>query len=271
MHDIFAGGKIFKISTPADCSGGGITAEQPEPGGSMTFAGDAAETFADKIIEFNRKLNYTGKLPAGFRVMNPYPDNPETMKVMEQFYRKYYNDSLRRRFIIGINPSRNGAGVTGVPFTDTKRLESVCGIRMESAHTHEISSVFMYEMIVEYGGAESFYRQFYINSPFPLAIIRQTKDGKWLNANYYDDPSLFKMTEDFMISSLKKHIALGLDTSEVFVLGMKNAGYIEKLNKKARLFDRLTVLEHPRYIQQYKSKDKEMYINKYISKLSIDY
>jgi len=225
------------------------------------------QTFSDKIIEFNRNLAYTGELPPGFRVMNPYLDNPETIRVMEEFYHKYYNDSKQRKFIIGINPSRHGAGVTGVPFTDTKRLESVCNIRMQSAYTHEVSSVFMYEMINQYGGTDKFYQQFYINSPFPLAIIRQTNDGKWLNANYYDDPSLFKMTEDFMIASLKKHISFGLDTSEVFVLGMKNARYIEKLNKKAKLFNRLTILEHPRYIQQYKSKEKQLYIDKYITTL----
>lgn len=227
-----------------------------------------AKTFAEKVIDFNRNLNYSGQLPAGFRVMNPYLDNPETMDVMGQFYRKYYNDTKPRKFIIGINPSRHGAGVTGVPFTDTKRLESVCGIPMKSAHTHEISSVFMYEMINEYGGAGNFYRDFYINSPFPLAIIRQMKDGKWVNANYYDDPELFGMTEDFLIASLKKHISLGLDTSEVFVLGKKNAAYLGKLNRKERLFDRLTVLEHPRYIQQYKSKEKQGYIDKYILTLS---
>lgn len=222
------------------------------------------KTFSDNIIEFNRNLVYDGKLPPGFRVMNPYLDNPETIKAMKQFYRKYYNDSNQRKFIIGINPGRHGAGVTGIPFTDTKRLESICGIRMESANTHEVSSVFMYEMINEYGGVVNFYKDIYINSPFPLAIIRQTKDGKWLNANYYDDPSLFKMTEDFMIETLKKHISFGLDTSEVFILGMKNAGYIEKLNKKAKLFDRLNVLEHPRYIQQYKLKERQLYIDKYI-------
>lgn len=225
-------------------------------------------TLANKVIDFNRNLVYTGKLPPGFRVMNPYLDNPETIEVMTQFYRKYYNDTYQRKFIIGINPSRHGAGVTGIPFTDTKRLESICGIRMESAYTHEVSSVFMYEMIEEYGGTGSFYKEFYINSPFPLAIIRETKDGKWLNANYYDDSSLFEMAEDFMITSLKKQISFGLDTSEVFILGMKNAGYIEKLNKKAKLFSRITVLEHPRYIQQYKSKEKQLYIDKYILTLN---
>ncbi|WP_295939052.1 SMUG2 DNA glycosylase family protein [uncultured Alistipes sp.] len=224
--------------------------------------------FSDKIIAYNRKLDFTGALPEGFRVMNPYLDNPETIKVMERFYRKYYNDPQARRFIIGINPSRHGAGVTGIPFTDTKRLENVCGIKMESAHTHEVSSVFMYDMISEYGGAEKFYREFYINSPFPLAIIRQAKGGAWLNANYYDDPALFRAVEDFMISSLRDQIDFGLDTSEVFVLGKKNAGFLGRLNKKANLFDHLTVLEHPRYIQQYKSRKKQAYIDKYILTLN---
>ena len=225
-------------------------------------------TFADRVIEFNRGLVYTGNLPDNFQVMNPFMDNPETITVMREFYRKYYNDNNQRRFIIGINPSRNGAGVTGVPFTDTKRLESACGIAMKSARTHEVSSVFIYDMIEAYGGTEQFYSEFYINSPFPLAIIRETKSGNWLNANYYDDPLLFEMVKDFMIESLKKHINLGLNTSEVFVLGKKNAVFVEKLNKIEKMFDKLTVLEHPRYIQQYKSKEKELYIDKYLRAFS---
>jgi hypothetical protein len=221
------------------------------------------KNFAEEVVEFNENLKYSGKLPSDFQVLNPYLDNPETMVVMQKFYHKYYSDSNQRKFLIGINPSRHGAGVTGVPFTDTKRLESVCGIKMESAYTHEISSVFMYDMIEEYGGAEEFYKDVYINSPFPLAIVRKSK-GKWINANYYDDKELFKDVKDFMIDSLKKHISLNLDTSEVFVLGKKNADFISKLNKEADLFDKMTVLEHPRYIQQYKSKEKQLYIDKYI-------
>jgi hypothetical protein len=220
--------------------------------------------FSEKVIDFNRSLHYRGKLPPGFQVLNPYLDNPETMEVMQKFYHKYYNDNKQRKFIIGINPSRHGAGVTGVPFTDTKRLAAVCGIPMLSAQTHEVSSVFMYEMIEHFGGAKNFYKKFYINSPFPLAIVRKVKDGSWLNANYYDDKTLFENVKDFMIESLQKHIDLGLDTSEVFVLGKKNADFINLLNKEKKMFDKLTVLEHPRYIQQYKSKDKMLYIDKYI-------
>lgn len=220
-------------------------------------------TFADKVIEFNKSLHYSGELPSDFQVLNPYFDNPETIDVMEQFYHKYYNDFKQRKFIVGINPSRHGAGVTGVPFTDTKRLEGICGIPMRSTHTHEISSVFMYDMIEQYGGPEEFYKDCYINSPFPLAIVRKSKNGL-LNANYYDDKKLFEDVKDFMITSLKKHISLNLDTSEVFILGKKNADFISKLNKEAQLFDKMTVLEHPRYIQQYKLKEKQFYIDKYI-------
>lgn len=226
------------------------------------------KTFGDKVIDFNSQLQYIGNLPENYGVINPYLDNPETMEVMQKFYHKYYNDFDQRKFIIGINPSRHGAGVTGVPFTDTKRLESVCGIKMKSAYTHEVSSVFLYDMITEFGGVKAFYNQFYINSPFPLAIVRHTKDGKWLNANYYDDRTLFEMVKEFMISSLIKHISLGLDTSEVYVLGKKNADFIHKLNKEANLFGRLKVLEHPRYIQQYKSKAKQIYIDKYLLTLN---
>ena len=226
-----------------------------------------ALTIGQRIIAFNKGLQYTGKLPEGFAVLNPYLDNPETLQVMTSFYDKYYNDEVPRKFIIGINPSRHGAGVTGVPFTDTKHLENDCGIPMLSARTHEISSVFVYDMIAQYGGVAAFYKDYYINSPFPLAIVRKNAQGNWLNANYYDDPELFALTREYMIETLKKHIALGLDTNEVYILGKKNATFLEKLNKEASLFKKMVVLEHPRYIEQYKSKEKQLYIDKFITLL----
>src|SRR5690554_5646013 len=223
---------------------------------------------AKQIIDFNKNLKYEGNLPSTFDVLNPYLDNPETLDVMRAFYTKFYNDSQPRKFIIGINPSRHGAGVTGVPFTDTKRLKSACGIEMKSAHIHEISSVYLYDVIEAYGGTKIFYNDFFINSPFPLAIIQSSKSGQWLNANYYDDKNLFEAVKPFMIECLQNFIAMGLNTSEVYVLGKKNATFIQKLNQEAQLFDKLVVLEHPRYIQQYKSKDKQLYIDKYLMTLS---
>ena len=225
------------------------------------------KTFGEKVVAFNKKLKFSGNLPEGFEVMNPFFDNPETIAVMSKFYQKFYNDYHQRKFIIGINPSRRGAGVTGVPFTDTKRLETMCGIEMKTAHTHEISSVFLYDVIENFGGSEIFYKKFYINSLFPLAIIRKTLKGN-LNANYYDDKDLFDAVKPFMIQSLKDHIDLGLDTSEVFILGKKNATFIGKINSQEKFFEKMTVLEHPRYIQQYKIKEKQLYIDKYLIALN---
>ena len=76
------------------------------------------------------------------------------------------------------------------------------------------------------------------------------------------------MLREFMIESLRKHLSLGLDASKVYVLGKKNADFLKKINHEAKLFGEMVVLEHPRYIQQYKSKEKEFYIDKYLRLLS---
>src|SRR5665647_129494 len=101
--------------------------------------------FADKIIEFFTRLEYSGQLPRGIKIMNPYRENPEIVRVISQFYHKFYNDNNPRHIILGINPGRFGAGVTGIPFTDTKRLFSECGIQYNGKETHEPSAVFVYE------------------------------------------------------------------------------------------------------------------------------
>ena len=45
----------------------------------------AALTIGQRIIAFNKGLQYTGSLPEGFTVLNPYLDNPETLEVMTDF------------------------------------------------------------------------------------------------------------------------------------------------------------------------------------------
>ncbi|RQP08478.1 MAG: SMUG2 DNA glycosylase family protein [Chryseobacterium sp.] len=225
----------------------------------------SAQSLADRIVEYHRNIEAPADdLPEGFKVLNPFRDNPETLQSMQQFYRKFYNDNLPRRMIIGINPSRHGSGVTGVPFTDTKRLNAVCGIPFTSVRTHEVSSVYMYDMIEAYGGPEKFFGDFYINSPFPLALVRRSPKGNEVNVNYYDHRGLAAAVRGYMTQAMRDHIALGLDTTEAFILGKKNAEFIKRINEEEQLFDRLTVLEHPRYIQQYKSKEKELYIDKYL-------
>ena len=222
------------------------------------------DTLAQQIISFNRQIQFNGKLPEGYGVINPFIDDQTTMAVMEQFYMKFYNDRQARKFLIGINPSRHGAGITGVPFTDTKRLESHCGIPVPGRHSHELSSVFIYDVIAAYGGAEAFYSRCFINSPFPLALIKQSAMGRWVNVNYYDSRALWSLLKPHMKVYLKRFSEFHIDPTEVIILGKKNALFIQEINQELNLFRKITVLEHPRFIQQYRSRDRDAYILKYL-------
>jgi Domain of unknown function (DUF4918) len=114
-------------------------------------------TFARKVIEFYRNLDFKGTLPAGVSIMNPFRDNPVVNVLTEEFYLKFFSDNKDRKLILGINPGRFGAGSTGIPFTDTKRLNENCGIPFSGFRTHEPSSAFIYEMIGAFGGVKEFY------------------------------------------------------------------------------------------------------------------
>jgi len=222
-------------------------------------------TFAEKVISFNKNLKLDIELPAGIRVMNPFTENPDALEVSSAFYHKFYNDHNKRFLILGINPGRFGAGVTGIPFTDTKRLTEKCGLQINSISTHEPSSVFVYDIIDAYGGVEKFYSDFYINSPCPLGFVITNSKGKEVNFNYYDSRDLLNKIKNFLVDSIKLHISKGLKTDICYCLGAgKNFKIISKLNQKYGFFNKLIPLEHPRYIMQYKSKHKKQYIDKYI-------
>jgi len=223
-------------------------------------------TFADRVLLFNRTLKYTGPLPKGISVMNPFSSKTAATEISLLFYKKYYNDNNKRFFIAGINPGRFGAGVTGIPFTDTKRLKEKCGIEFHGLHTHEPSSVFIYDMIEAYGGVEMFYSKFYINSICPLGFTTLGKKGKEINYNYYDNPELYKSAYPFIVKTLKKQLKFGLNKNVCFCLGTgKNYKYFQKINQENMLFKRIIPLEHPRFIMQYKSLNRNMYIENYLT------
>jgi len=223
--------------------------------------------FADRVIQFNKQLTYTGEpLPKGIRIMNPFREYDNVMGIVDTFYRKYYSDNNSRHIILGINPGRFGGGLTGIPFTDPKRLVSECHIPYAGKISHEPSSVFIYEMINAYGGPEIFYKDFYINSPCPLGFTSIDTKGKETNYNYYDSKELTEAVYPFMIENIRKQIDFGIKTDICFCFGTgKNEKFLRKLNDEHQFFGRLIALEHPRFIMQYKSASKQFYIDKYLT------
>ena len=217
----------------------------------------------EQIISFLFNLNFTAGLPEQFEVLNPFK-NIETQKVCRQFYHKYYHDSNPRFPIVGINPGRFGAGVTGIPFTDPIRLNDACGISNNWPRKQELSSVFMYEMIEAFGGVKSFYSNFYITAISPLGFV---KSGK--NINYYDNKALQESVSPFALNCMRTQLSWGIKNEVAFCLGEgKNFQYFSKLNAEYNFFKRIIPLPHPRFIMQYKLRSKQVYIDKYLAAFS---
>jgi hypothetical protein len=227
-------------------------------------------TFGEKVIQFNQSLHFNGELPQGISIMNPF-SNIHVKKITTQFYTRFYADSLKRIAILGINPGRFGAGATGIPFTDTVRLNQYCGINFDDFKTYEPSSAFIYEMIRAYGGAELFFRRYYFSAVCPLGFTKKNEKGRDVNYNYYDSRALTDAAYEFIVDTIKAQLSMGIDTEKCYCLGTgKNDAFLRKLNDRYGLFKSIVTLEHPRYIMQYKARMKEAYIMKYLMQLNSD-
>jgi len=222
-------------------------------------------TFAETILSIFSSLRIGKSLPAGVSVLNPYRD-PEVMKVCAAFYGRFYNDQFRRRLIIGINPGRFGAGITGIAFTDPPRLTDPCGITHQLGTRAELSAEFIYRVIKACGGPEEFYRQYYITAVSPLGF---TFDDK--NLNYYDIRELQDAIEPFAVRCMERLLKANIYRAKCFCVGEgQNFKFLSLLNARHKWFDEIVPLPHPRFIMQYKRKQLDNFVNQYVFKLTID-
>ena len=216
-------------------------------------------SWAEHLISYYRELKPPKKLPNDIQWLYPQKD-PTTFKIVETFFHKFYNDGRERRIMLGINPGRFGAGVTGVNFTAPRQLVEYCGIEHPFGKGTELSAEFIYELINAYGGAENFYSHYFIGSVCPLGFIQHGK-----NLNYYDDPHLMTTLRPFIIKNLDRLLSLSYDRSVCFCIGgEKNFRFLHALNQQFKWFENIIPLPHPRFIMQYKRKQKEQFIHQYL-------
>lgn len=216
-------------------------------------------SFAERAIKYYTNFYVPNKLPGEINIINPYEDR-RVKGVVKRFFTKYYNDNNERLFIIGINPGRFGCGLTGISFTDPVALRENCGIDNDLGTRKELSSIFVYRVIEKFGGADKFFSRIFLTALYPLAIL---KDGK--NYNYYDEKNLFLAIRDEIAKSVSAQISFGARRDRAIILGKKNAKFFEPINNEYGFFKKLTVLDHPRYIMQYKLKEVNSYLNKYLN------
>ncbi len=228
-------------------------------------------TFAQKVLQYNKTLSSIQlNLPDGFRIINPFAGNSKELvqDITTTFYQKYYNDNKIRYLILGSSPARRGTAVTGVPFEDALHIQKETGIMIKNFYVNKSSSDFLYDVIEKYGGSKTFYSKFFLNFVFPLGIVKTNSKGNEVNCNFYDSKSLQEYLQNFIIDSIRTIISFGIDTSVCFCIGSgKNFSILNEINKKYKFFKRIIPLEHPRYIMQYNSKNKEIFLNKYLAAL----
>ena len=220
-------------------------------------------TLATDLIKFYKNLQPPGKLPERVEVLFPQ-QKKEVMKIVTIFLNKYFSDSKLRRFMMGINPGRFGAGITGVNFTGPRQLKDNCGIDHPFGESSELSAEFIYEVIERYGGPSKFYADYFISAVSPLGFV---KNG--VNLNYYDDKELQSAVTPFIVESINKQLSFGFDREVcICVGGEKNLKFLSRLNEEYSFFKKIIPLPHPRFILQYRRKQKEMYIGQYLQALS---
>jgi len=215
-------------------------------------------SWAENIISFYKELHPPDSIEP-VQWLHPQMDD-KVLSIFSQFYRKYFNDTYSRYLILGINPGRFGAGVTGVNFTAPKQLLEHCKIDHPFKNQSELSAEFIYRMILDYGGPEKFYSDYFIGSVCPLGFVLKGK-----NLNYYDSKELYNKIEPFIIQNLEKLLAFNVKKDVCFCIGeANNFKYLSSLNARMQWFEKIEVLPHPRFIMQYKRKKLEEYIQRYL-------
>lgn len=218
------------------------------------------KTFGERVIRYYENLQ-PPSVPDGVEVLYPLQEH-EVMRVIREFYGRYFNNTSQRTFLIGINPGRHGGGSTGIPFTDPQKLTEILRISNAFEGQQELSSRFIYQMIEYLGGPEAFYNRFYITSVSPLGF---TRDGR--NLNYYDEKELELALEDYIFENMKAQLAFGANPV-AYSLGMgKNIAYLKQFNRKHKLFREIRPLPHPRWIMQYRLKRLDEFLDLYRNEL----
>jgi hypothetical protein len=221
-------------------------------------------TFADTVLQILADLRIGKALPDGVQVLNPYRDET-VMELCRTFYQRFYNDTNKRRILIGINPGRHGGGITGIPFTDPVKLSQLCGIPNDLGKRTELSAEFIYRVITAYGGPVRFYGHFYVTAVSPLGFTFNEK-----NLNYYDIRALQEAITPFAVRSMKRLLTAAVDRSKCYCIGEgENFKFLSALNAKHKWFEDIIPLAHPRFVMQYRRKQLQQYIDDYIAELSL--
>ena len=173
-------------------------------------------------------------------VLDNFLDNWESIK---QFNEKYYAEEYPETVLCGINPGKNGARKTGVPFLDFSSLSKLIE-GVDRVDTERSAQIF-YDIVEEFGAAK-FYRSFYVTN---ISWVGFTKDGN--NKNYYE---LSDPVKDFIYDAFKYEMDI-VAPKTIISLSEEVGKSLRHLFKDSDI-DISTRLPHPNYCAFPKNYEK---------------
>ena len=186
--------------------------------------------------ELKNKYIDSGKIElllkdSNISVLDGFLDNWETIT---KFNKSYYDRNLPKTVICGINPGKNGAGKTGIPFLDFTSLSKM--IDSVDRQDTERSSQFFYDIVQEIGVKE-FYKSFYVTNISWVGYISGNK-----NVNYYDLPLAAK---EFVYDMFKYEMQLVNPSTIISLSGAVKETVLELFPRDE--IDTDPQLPHPNY------------------------
>jgi len=174
------------------------------------------------------------------KILDDFLDNWENVK---RFNEKYYNGNYPKTVLCGINPGKNGAGKTGVPFLDFSSLSELLeGVNRTDT---ERSAQFFYNIVKEFG-AKNFYKSFYVTNISWIGFIHNGK-----NVNYY---MLSEPAKRFIYEMFSYEMSI-IAPTKIISLSGEVTTTLNSLFKDTEI-DISTHLSHPNYCAFPKNYEK---------------
>jgi hypothetical protein len=211
---------------------------------------DFYEIFKEKYSETLRSRN--------IKILSDFIDNKNNII---EFHKKYIEPNSPKIVICGINPGRNGAGLTGIPFIDFESLSNMLpGIK---ENDWEQSAKFFFSVVQGFG-IEIFYKNFHVTniSWFGFSRIDKSK-----NVNYFEKD----ISTEIAIYLIDKFVEeMDLINPDYIIPLSKTVLYeLENLKKQKKIRAEIgTCLNHPSWVVAYRRKDLSTWRQKYIDTFS---
>jgi hypothetical protein len=87
--------------------------------------------------------------------------------------------------------------------------------------------------------------------------------------NYYELEFIRNKWKPYFIECMETQLAAGGNREKAYILGQgENYAYFKKLNDDYGFFSKLVSLPHPRWVMQYRFRQKSSFVNNYIRNLT---